>query len=742
MQQRIKDSLEASSKWASQAHVPRNGVVTTSGAIIALHGNELVRIDPTTLALSRVQVEFRKRQMSREEELLAERLRESGRGVSSFSYHPQTDSLLVNGQGTVFSVSMATGVCEEFPSATEGARLHSHLSHDGRLVGFVRSRNIFVSALGSDGQEVRVSDANGTTIMAGEADFIHQEEFGVYRTFHFQPLDAKDGVYTLFYVEFDESAVHVFNIANLSDVMGSVDPFRYPLTGTRNSTIKVKLAQVKAGVSTVIELEGMLPDWAEYVPRSGWIDENHVFVVVLDRSQKRGALLRTNIHTHATVTLYEERIPDFFVCAGEEALRPLHVFADGSLLISSEKTGFMHYYRLNVDGTLHAVTAGDWEVQPTQKYTENVFLLWVDEANQVLYFVGRKDSPLELHLYAASLRPGSNPLDIVRLTEAGFSHSAFVGGGMFLDIYSNLSTPDYMRAFALRFDEHGVLPKAVPISEPRYLTPRHVTPPGEPFFFSPPRPFTIESDGVALHGLTYLPPNYDASVRYPLVVHTYGGPGFQLVQHSYAMTRGPRSARWQYLASLGFVVSVLDNRGSSGRGLEFLREMMGKLGNVEISDQVKHVEYLVAEKIVDPTRVAIYGGSYGGYMSLMALCKHNDVFRLGFAFAPVTAWEGYDTGYTERYMGLPKENPEGYNKGNVLAYADRFPDEPDRVFIFHGGSDENVHFYHTAALCHELNALGKMYQMALYPTERHGISSTHAFVVMVSQLERQFLTKK
>jgi dipeptidyl-peptidase-4 len=174
--------------------------------------------------------------------------------------------------------------------------------------------------------------------------------------------------------------------------------------------------------------------------------------------------------------------------------------------------------------------------------------------------------------------------------------------------------------------------------------------------------------------------------------------------------------RAQYLRDNGYLVFKLDNRGSARRGLAFEGALRHDMGNVEVQDQVAGVEWLVAQGIGDPERVAIYGWSYGGYMAAMALARAPETFKVAIAGAPVTQWDGYDTHYTERYMGLPQENPEGYQRSSVMAHVDQMR---GKLLLVHGLIDENVHFRHTARLINALIAAGKDYRLELYPDERH-----------------------
>jgi dipeptidyl-peptidase-4 len=213
-----------------------------------------------------------------------------------------------------------------------------------------------------------------------------------------------------------------------------------------------------------------------------------------------------------------------------------------------------------------------------------------------------------------------------------------------------------------------------------------------------------------LFGAVYRP---EGQPPYPTVVSVYGGPHAQMVTNSWAMTAAMRA---QHLRSLGFLVFVLDNRGSARRGVDFETAIARDMGNVEVQDQVDGVRWLVGQGLTDPQRVGIYGWSYGGYMAAMSLARAPEVFRAAVAGAPVTHWDGYDTHYTERYMGAPRSNPEGYERSSVLAHA---ADIAGRLLLVHGLIDENVHFRHTARLVNALIRERKRYELLLFPDERH-----------------------
>jgi dipeptidyl-peptidase-4 len=243
------------------------------------------------------------------------------------------------------------------------------------------------------------------------------------------------------------------------------------------------------------------------------------------------------------------------------------------------------------------------------------------------------------------------------------------------------------------------------------------------------------SDGTeTLHAALYRP---DARIHgpgpYPLICAVYGGPHVQRVNRSWSQCADMRAQR---LRSLGFCVVKCDNRGSSRRGLKFESAISRRLGRLEVLDQVAVVRQLTVRGVADPTRVGIYGWSYGGYLSAMCLCRAPDVFHVAVAGAPVTSWDGYDTHYTERYMGLPSENPNGYRESAVF---DHVPNMRGKLLLVHGLIDENVHFRHTARLINRLIASGKDYDLLLFPDERHSPRRLRDRIYMEQRISDYFL---
>jgi len=324
----------------------------------------------------------------------------------------------------------------------------------------------------------------------------------------------------------------------------------------------------------------------------------------------------------------------------------------------------------------------------------------VDEKQKLIYFVSTEASPLERHLYVTSLNGGS----LKRITQQPGTHSISMDPGQryFIDTFSSLTDPSQQTTRAIDGRELAVF------REPdRKLLEDHDLLPTEITTFS-------THDGVKLYARLIKPANFDASRKYPAIVMVYGGPGAQNVRNAWS------GASWdQVLAARGFVIWQVDNRGSAGRGHAFETPLYRRLGKTELADQLEGVQHLVSLGFVDPARIGIYGWSYGGFMTLYSLLNSPDTFRCGIAGAPVTSWHNYDTIYTERYLGLPTENAEGYQKSSAIEYAANLK---AKLLMVHNIEDDNVLFQNSLQMAAKLEKEDKRFDMILYPQKSHGVS--------------------
>ncbi|XP_077968391.1 dipeptidyl peptidase 9-like [Styela clava] len=668
------------------------------------------------------------------------------------------------------------------------------------VVAYIMNNDIWVKHIVT-GDEKRLTFANKgdkdnikEPISAGVTSYVVQEEFDRYTGYWWQPGTPK-GVHRILYEEVDESQVQVLHIFNpLTEP--DIDSYRYPRSGTKNASTQLKILEFTVTEEGMISdsvikmlpesLESLFP-WMEYIVRVEWLSSGDgMLVQILDRMQQRTAIvyvplsLFTTVVTEPTVPL-AERVksgePDVemkdlatptsdqdpSITKAQSALNGIRILLEerndiwfnvhdtyyfykhqsGSNIVnfiwSSEKTGNRHLYHLTckLDETIEndsiqckftekTLTAGEWDVMEHND-AKTIVQIWVKEETNEVFFVGLKDTPLESHLYLANPEEPSNP---IRLTQLGRSHTVSMDEDCTMFVTVSSSTNELYSAQLYQLTSPQKRPamtmnilEAVPLIAE----------------YKPPELFTYKSTtGFDMHGMIHKPLEIQPGKKYPTVLYVYGGPRVQLVTNSF---KGLRYGRLFTLAALGYAVVTIDGRGSAHRGLAFEGAVKNKLGQIEIEDQVEGLQK-AAEifDCIDLKRVAIHGWSYGGYLSLMGLAQRPDVFKMAIAGAPVTSWELYDTAYTERYLGTPKSNPEGYSKGSVVKSATKFPSEPNRIFLFQGVIDENVHFVHTAHLVNALVRYTRPYHLQIYPGERHGIrspeSNEHYEVVVISYLQQ------
>ncbi|XP_063439501.1 dipeptidyl peptidase 9-like isoform X1 [Mytilus trossulus] len=710
-------------------------------------------------------------QLSREEQLLRERKRLGTYGVTS--YDMSDGKFVFPACNSLFSCIDSNVLSEEtvlplfINTSTTGARLDPKLCPKNTdLVAFVHCNDIWVTNTVTH-QECRLTFAHkglsslaADPMTAGVPSFVVQEEFDRYTGYWWEPDTKKTNHYRILYEEVDESEVEILSIFSPSDVKG-VDEYRYPRAGTINARSSLKLVEFVVGEDDQIQdniIEKQLYEplctffpWMEYIVRAGWTpDCKYVYAQLMNRPQMRLSLILIpmecfipvamdtdvemsdydyNMNYPPLQVIYED-FSDVWVNVHDNLhFLPTQSSSEVVFVWSTEKSGYRHLYKVtsklkNCDNYKSALdliedvlepdiieetplTSGDWEVINKQ--------IWVDTDKKVVYFIGLKDSVLETHLYSVAY---DNPKNVVRLTEEGFSHNITISSdcSYFVTVYSSIQQTSMSKIFRLCHGRRGIVytetlgTLMLSTACPEYQAPKL---------------FNFDSTcGYKLHGLYYEPYGCEPGEKRPTVVMVYGGPQVQQVTNAF---KGVRFLRHHTLATHGYTVVVIDGRGSCHRGLKYESYIKHKLGTVELDDQIEGLRYLASiVDFIDLDRVAIHGWSYGGYLSLLGLAKHPNVFKVAIAGAPVVSWNLYDTGYTERYMNIPEQEDENYRDSSILTYVDRFPDIENRLLIIHGLIDENVHFHHTSTLVNALIKACKPYQLQIYPNERHGIRNHEA----------------
>lgn len=639
--------------------------------------------------------------VSLEEALRRERQRQRALGVTQYAWAQHANRLLIPLHGAIYVQDGDGAPLREIVPSGSHPALDPQFSPDGAWVAFVQDAELF--AVSADGGSPRqlTEGARGTGTTHGLAEYIAQEEMGRSHGFWWSP-DGRQIAFTAV----DETHIPVYRIMHQgkdATGAGAQEDHRYPFAGMPNALVRLGIVSIDGGAPIWMDLG---PEEDQYLARVNWFPDGTLIAQIENREQTILDLVRFDLRTGAQARLLRET-SDVWINL-HDLLLPLN---DGGFIWASERTGFQHLYRYDRDGNLlNPITSGDWIVDG---------VAGVDEAKGLVYFTGTLDGPTERHLYVASLA-GGEPR---RITDAPGIHAVVTDHvlGRFVDIHHNIETPPTVTLRAL--SDGNVLRTIYETTDPRIAR----------LALQPPQLVTLQSrDGETLQGAVYRPADHGAG-PFPTIISVYGGPHAQRVQNSWGMTVDMRA---QYLQENGFLVFVLDNRGSARRGLAFEGRIKHDMGNLEVRDQVDGVHWLVAQGLADPERVGIYGWSYGGYMSAMALARAPETFKVAVAGAPVTHFDGYDTHYTERYMGTPQSNLRGYAESSVMHHVPRMT---GKLLIVHGLIDENVHFRHTARLINALIRARKPYDLLLFPDERHMPRKIEDRVFMEEQIRDYFV---
>jgi dipeptidyl-peptidase 9 len=724
---------------------------------------------------------------SREEQLLWERKRLATWGINTYEIHSESGKIIFPAFSSLFQcIDNGYSNGPLFPTKLHmtiiGAQLNPQICPSNPdLVAYICNDDIWVTHTVS-GSNVRLTYAHkggrhlaDDPLCAGVPSYVMQEEFCRYQGYWWQPA-CTGGVYRILYEEVDDGDVKIVCFPSSQSDTGEVEEFRFPRAGCANSKSYLKMVEFKINdhrqIVDVCMLElqfslSMLFPWMEYIVRVGWTpDSEYIWVQLLDRRQQKLDLVLLSLSNFTEVLpMYDDTTtvhlgsPVVQVIYSQESriwvnVHDLLCFLPSNdhnnevqFIWASEDTGYRHLYLITsqiipyTNGVTEstepmdyvflqpkilskvALTSGEWEV-----LAQNV---WVDYERQLVYFMGLKETPLEKHLYVVSLR---RPGEVRLLTRPGFSYSVDFNKDctMIVTVYSNIQKPPACQVFRITHTDWTV--EGVTLTPIGYLLESTALANNNYC----PELYTHEiSSGNVLYAMVFKPHNFEHGKKYPTVLNIYGGPEVQLVSNSF---KGMRQLRMHMLAARGYCVVSIDSRGSQHRGLLFESHIKRRMGTVELDDQVEVLKWLADSlDFIDLNRVAIHGWSYGGYLSLMGLIHYSDIFKIAIAGAPVTNWNLYDTGYTERYMDLPEHNPEGYIEGSVLNYINKFPDEENRLLIIHGLIDENVHFYHTSQLINSMVKAGKPYQLQIYPNERHSLrhidASKHYETTLLSFLQ-------
>lgn len=606
-----------------------------------------------------------------------------------------------NNSQKTYKVNAETGAAEVYngpvsdkpgvavPAIAVGGARNQTSSPDGKYFAYTKAdNNLYIQEIATK-KETRLTSDGNDSVLNGYASWIYFEEIlgraSRYKAFWFSP----DGKYLAF-MRFDESGMPVFPIYVADGQHGSLEKNRYPKPGDKNPDVKIGIVNLSTGATT----------WADFNEKEDqyfgtpiWTPGGQLWVSWMNRGQDQLKVYNVNLQTGAKTLVYEEQQKTWIDLDDNDRFEFLP--SGKGFIVKSDASGWRHLYLHDMSGKrLATLTSGEFTVGNIHK---------IDEKAKRVYFDARKENSTRTDLYSVGL-------DGRGFQRHSFGEFSFRGMNIspdnkyYITTYSNLQTVPTM----VVADMKGKIIREIANSKGENAE----------LYAQPKREIVRVKSDDGLFDLPVLityPINFDPNKKYPVIVNIYGGPNAGTVYDNYRAN--PAELWW---AQEGLIQVAVDNRASGHFGKKGMNFIHRQLGKYEIEDFMAAGKWLRNQPWVDGTRIGITGGSFGGYMTAMALTYGSDVFTHGIANASVIDWSLYDTHYTERFMDTPAENPEGYKKTSVLTYADRLKGV---LRIVHGTTDDNVHMQNSIQLINKLQDLGKPFEMMIYPNERHGIGA-------------------
>jgi dipeptidyl-peptidase-4 len=603
--------------------------------------------------------------------------------------------------------------------SNKGKQQVAKLSPDGSKVAFVRDNNLFYTDLNTFEEFQLTKDGAFNKIINGHTDWVYEEEFSFTRAFEWSVDSQK-----IAFIRFDESNVKEFAMQMWGggSLYQKYYTYKYPKAGEENAKVSVFIQHLDS-VKTLVQVNTDIND--QYIPQIKWsLNPDILAIKKLNRLQNRMELLHVSASTGDATPIYTEESStyvDVGFCNELEYYPATKENPSGFFLISSEKDGYKHLYLYNMNGSLNMqLTSGSWEV-------DSFLGLQLDTKKQItkVFYTSSEAAPTERHFYSVEYAKGK--INKQRLTNGAGINTVNMSPTLnyFINTFTSAETPNLVQAHGI--DKKGNWVQLRTLEDNAALRQKY-----KEYGFAKKEFFDMPTrDGnYMLSGYYLKPANFDPKKKYPALIFQYSGPGSQNVLNGW----GGSNYYWhQMLAQKGYLVAVIDTRGTGGRGRIFKHLTYGQMGKLESEDLVDCGKFIGRSSFVDPTRVGIWGWSYGGYMSSLALFIGNDVFKMGIAVAPVTTWRFYDTIYTERFLKRPQDNPKGYDEFSPIMHADKLK---GNYLLIHGTGDDNVHFQNAITLQDVLIKAGKQFDTFYYPDRDHGIyggnTRMHLFKMMTN----------
>jgi dipeptidyl-peptidase-4 len=563
----------------------------------------------------------------------------------------------------------------------------ARLSPDGKKVAYVKNNNLYAFDVENE-KEMQLTNDGTDLIYNGWASWVYMEEIlgraTQYSAFWWSPKSDK-----ICFLRFDDQPVPEFPIYRSDGQHGELERQRYPKAGDPNPYVKFGIANISDGKITWADFDEKAD---HYIAWPVWTKDNKLTVQWMNRAQDNIIIYWVDTNTGKKTELYNEKQKEWV-----EFFEDLYFFENGNgFIVRSNVDGWDHLYYYDLKGKLiKKLTQGEWQVSDIH---------YVDESNKKVYFHSPLKKSTDRYLCVVNLDGGG----FKQLTTFTGSHNGNVApkGKYYLDSYSNITTPAKSELYKI----DGTLIRTLNDSRNNQY---------DDYAMAKVELFTIPSgDGYDLPAIWYLPSDFDPAKKYGVIFSEYGGPNSSSVRNSFSA--GVTQSYW---AQNGIISISVDHRGSGHFGKKGVALMHRNLGKWEMHDYAAAVKWLKTKSFIDSTRIGITGGSYGGYVTALALTQDADFFTHGIAEYGVMDWQLYDNVYTERYMDTPKENPDGYKAGSVLTYINNYK---GKLLITHGTMDDNVHVQNSIQLITELQKQNKNFDLMLYPNFRHGVGMPHA----------------
>ncbi len=565
-------------------------------------------------------------------------------------------------------------------------------SPDGSKIAFVSENNLYIKDLVSGSENQISTDGKNNQIINGAPDWVYEEEFEFNKAFDWS-ADSKK----IAYIKFDESRVKTFDMTVYAGQAPKLEEnklypenrqWKYPKAGEDNSIVSVHIFDLSANKTVKADI-GSETDI--YIPRIKWTkDANKLSILKLNRLQNKIEMLFANASNGATEVIYSEE-NKFYIDEG--LFDEIQFLNDGKqFAMTSEKDGYKHIYLCSIDGkSQKQITKGSWDVISFDGY---------DEKNKLFYYISAETSPIVRELFVTDIsgKAKKKLSTIEGINQCSFSENF----KYYINSCSNINMPTFVSLHDSKGKQIRVLKDNKALTEKA----KEYGGVNKSFF-----KFTT-SENVELNGMMVKPPDFDPNKKYPVLMSQYSGPNSQEVLNEWAFD-------WnQLLAQKGYIIVVVDGRGTGARGENFRKMTYLQLGKYETIDQIEAAKYIGTLPYVDASRIGIWGWSFGGFETLLAMTKGADYFKAGIAVAPVTNWRYYDNIYTERFMRTPQENASGYDDNSPINHAAKLK---GKLLLIHGTADDNVHVQNSMEMSEALVQANIQFQEFYYTNRNHGI---------------------